>query len=178
MPRQLTANRVWWSVSCQWELRKWWIKVTGKDQCQWISVLKISVDFILTPGQLEPPPVKLAHILIILPSLTPLSILFYAERNTTTAKEMRCLETNVSTVLLENNSGLLYVGKLQEDWHSPSTCITPTLPVLYCVPIQWSRDFQALMWMPSTGRLLNSRVNALGRAWDLAFLMLLLHTQF
>lgn len=86
LPKQLTANHVWWSVSCQWELRKWWIKVTDKDQSQWNSVLKIRLDVLLTPGQIELSPVKLTHCCIFPPSLILIHAALYRNKHSCSSR--------------------------------------------------------------------------------------------
>lgn len=104
MPKQLTANHVWCSMSCQRELRKWWIKVTVKDQSQGICVLK-------TPGQAELPPAKLTLSLTISPSLTPLFTLFCPKIN------IAQLE-NTSFCLWKKKCFSMNMSKMKEGWQS------------------------------------------------------------
>lgn len=56
------------------------------DQCA-----KIRLGVILTPGQVEHPPVKLTPNLIISPSVTPLLVLYRPEINTAAAQEYNIL---------------------------------------------------------------------------------------
>lgn len=114
MPKQLTANHVWCSMSCQRELRKWWIKVTVKDQSQGICVLK-------TPGQAELPPAKLTPSLIMSPSLTPLFMLLFCPKINITQLE------NTKFYLGEKKCFSMYMSKMKEGWQSLSSCIPAVL---------------------------------------------------
>lgn len=130
MPKQLTANHVWCSMSCQRELRKWWIKVTVKDQSQGICVLK-------TPGQAELPPAKLTLSLTISPSLTPLFTLFCPKIN------IAQLE-NTSFCLWKKNAFLWIWAKWRKA-DSLSSCIPAVLGMSSSVAIPWSSASQAVM---------------------------------